>query len=121
MKKRGFTLGPARKDEYIEALMKVVKKGGSREQYLVEKLLMNAMVEARSCERFKILSKHLEDIQLREFYHELMISEAGHYKSFLLLAKEYMPADQVMERWREWLTAEAAILRSLTPRGDRMH
>ncbi|MEJ7645660.1 MAG: tRNA-(ms[2]io[6]A)-hydroxylase [Chryseolinea sp.] len=121
LKKRGYTLGPARKDEYIEALMKVVRKGGSREQYLVEKLLMNAMVEARSCERFRILSKHLDDTALSDFYHELMISEAGHYKSFLLLAKEYLPADRVMERWREWLAAEADILRAIAPRGDRIH
>jgi len=121
LKKRGFSMGPVRKDEYIESLMKVVKKGGSREQYLVEKLLMNAMVEARSCERFRILWKHLDDKKLSAFYHELMISEAGHYKSFLQLAKEYLPADQVMARWREWLAAEAEILKSLAPRADRLH
>ena len=119
--KRGYTLGPQRKDEYIEALSKVIRKGGSRDQYLVEKLLMNAMVEARSCERFKILSSNIADADLSNFYYELMVSEAGHYKSFLQLAKEYLPADDVMDRWRQWLAAEAEIVASLKVRGDRMH
>ena len=118
---RGFTLGPQRKDEYVKGLMKVVRKGGSRDQGLVEKLLMNAMVEARSCERFKILSANIQDPELSTFYHELMISEAGHYKSFLHLAKEYLPEDVVMHRWREWLSAEADIVAGLQFRGDRMH
>ena len=121
LSKRGYSLGPQRKDEYIEALSKVVRKGGSRDQYLVEKLLMNAMVEARSCERFKILAAHISDTALSDFYYELMISEAGHYKSFLHLAKEYMPPDQVMLRWREWLASEADIVANLAVRGDRMH
>jgi tRNA 2-(methylsulfanyl)-N6-isopentenyladenosine37 hydroxylase len=119
--KRGFALGPQRKDEYIEALSKVVMKGGSREQYLVERLLMNAMVEARSCERFRILSRHINDQPLAHFYYELMISEAGHYKNFLQLAKEYMEEDRVMARWKEWLSAEADIVGKLQARGDRMH
>ncbi len=121
LRKRGFGLGPQRKDEYIEALAKVVKKGGSRDQFLVEKLLMNAMVEARSCERFKILWKNISDRTLADFYYELMVSEAGHYKNFIQLAKEYMPADIVMQRWREWLAAEADIMSKLEVRGDRMH
>jgi len=121
LKKRGYALGPSRKDEYIEALFKLVRKGGSREQQLVEKLLVNALIEARSCERFKQLWKNIEDEALSEFYHELMISEAGHYKIFLMLAKEYMPEDLVMQRWREWLTEEAKIMASLEPRGDRLH
>ncbi|MEO5978642.1 MAG: tRNA-(ms[2]io[6]A)-hydroxylase [Chryseolinea sp.] len=119
--KRGFTLGRSRKDEYIEGLLRVIRKGGSRDQGLVEKLLMNAMVEARSCERFKILSTKIQDAELSAFYYELMISEAGHYKSFLHLAKEYLPGDVVMERWREWLAAEAEIVGGLKVRGDRMH
>lgn len=121
LRKRGFTLGPQRKDEYIEALGKVLRKGGSRDQSLVEKLLMNAMVEARSCERFKLLWKNIPDKELSEFYHELMISEAGHYKNFLQLAKEYLDEQSVLKRWREWLAAEAEIVSKLTIRGDRMH
>ena len=77
LKKRGFGLGPQRKDEYVEGLSKFIKKGGSREEHLVEKLLMNALIEARSCERFKILWKNIPDADLAEFYHELMISEAN--------------------------------------------
>jgi len=121
LKKRGYSLGPQRKDEYVEALSKFIKKGGSREQQLVEKLLMNALIEARSCERFKILWKSIPDKDLAEFYHELMISEAGHYKNFLWLAKEYLPEEVVMNRWGEWLAYEAEIMMALGLRGHRMH
>jgi tRNA-(ms[2]io[6]A)-hydroxylase len=121
LKKRGYTLGPQRKDEYIEELFKFTKKGGSREQQLVEKLLLNALIEARSCERFRALWKNISDPDLSLFYHELMVSEAGHYRVFLDLAKEYMDADAVMDRWREWLTLEAGIIRKLGMRGDRIH
>jgi tRNA 2-(methylsulfanyl)-N6-isopentenyladenosine37 hydroxylase len=121
LKKRGFTLGKQRKDEYVEALSKAIKKGGSREQQLVEKLLMNALIEARSAERFKLLWKNIPDPELSVFYYELMVSEAGHYKNFIQLAKEYMPADQVEKRWRELLEQEAAIMQTLDVRGDRMH
>jgi len=120
LKKRGYSLGRQRKDEYAIKLNEVVKKGGSREQQLVEKLLMNALIEARSCERFKILWKNLSDESLSKFYYELMISEAGHYKCFLQLAKEYMPEDKVMKRWNELLEQEAEIIRNLTVRDDRM-
>jgi tRNA 2-(methylsulfanyl)-N6-isopentenyladenosine37 hydroxylase len=121
LKKRGYSLGLQRKDEYVDALTKFIKKGGSKEQHLVEKLLLNALIEARSCERFKILSKNIGDKELEEFYHELMISEAGHYKSFLLLAKEYMPEEYVMQRWEEWLEHEAEIMKGMEVRGDRIH
>jgi tRNA 2-(methylsulfanyl)-N6-isopentenyladenosine37 hydroxylase len=121
LKKRGFALGPQRKDEYVEELTKFIIKGGSREQHLVEKLLLNALIEARSCERFKILWKTIPDIELAEFYHELMISEAGHYKTFLHLAKEYLPDEVVMKRWEEWLEYEAALMKRLEVRGDRIH
>ena len=100
---------------------KAIRKGGSREQQLVEKLLMNALIEARSAERFRILWKNIGDFELSKFYYELMVSEAGHYKNFLQLAKEYLPAEQVEKRWRELLEAEAAIMASLEVRGDRMH
>lgn len=119
--KRGYKLGPQRKDEYVEALGKLIKKGGSREHQLMEKLLMNALIEARSCERFKLLWKNISDQELAEFYYELMVSEAGHYKNFLLLAKEYVPEDTVEARWAELLEDEAKIMKTLKPRADRMH
>jgi tRNA-(ms[2]io[6]A)-hydroxylase len=121
LKKRNLNLGPQRKDEYVERLVKIVKKGGNREQQLVEKLLLNALIEARSCERFRLLWKEISDKGLSDFYYELMVSEAGHYKNFLQLAKEYYDPEKVMKRWREFLDEEAAIMKSLQVRGDRMH
>jgi len=121
LKKRGMSLGPARTDEYVEQLNKIVLKGGSREQFLVEKLLMNALIEARSCERFRLLSKEIQDAELSQFYYELMVSEAGHYKNFLSLAKEYMEPSLVEARWREILEQEAKVVAGLNVRGDRMH
>jgi tRNA-(ms[2]io[6]A)-hydroxylase len=121
LRKRGYGLGPQRKDDYVIAIAKIMKQGGSREQQLVEKLLMNALIEARSCERFKVLSKGLNDPSLAAFYHELMISEAGHYKVFLSLAKEYMEEVIVIDRWRQWLSEEAKIVATLEPRQDRLH
>lgn len=121
MKKRGFTLGPMRKDEYVARLSKVERKGGSREEQLVEKLLINALIEARSCERFRLLWKNISDVELQQFYYELMVSEAGHYKNFLKLAKSFLPEARVMARWKEILAAEAEIISTLEVRGDRMH
>ena len=121
LRKRGIALGKQRKDEYVIALEKVIKRGGSRDQQLVERLLMNALIEARSCERFKILWKNIADEDLSKFYYELMVSEAGHYKNFLSLAKEYMPAAEVDIRWRQLLEQEAEIIRNLEVRGDRIH
>jgi tRNA-(ms[2]io[6]A)-hydroxylase len=121
LKKRGFSLGKPRKDEYVEALNKIMLKGRSREVQLVERLLINALIEARSCERFKILWKNISDVELSKFYYELMVSEAGHYKNFLLLAKTYMPEVYVNQRWSEILEQEAAIMATFQIRGDRMH
>lgn len=121
LKKRGYTFGFPRKDEYAEALYKILIKGGSREQQLTERLLMNALIEARSCERFKLLWKNIADEELSIFYYELMVSEAGHYKNFLQLAREYMPEDYVARRWNEFLFQEAEIMKGLDVRGDRMH
>lgn len=121
LRKRGYRLGPQRKDEYVEQLQKIVKKGGSREQQLVEKLLLNALIEARSCERFRLLWKEIADEELSKFYYELMVSEAGHYKSFLSLAKQFLDAEIVEKRWREILSQETEILKHLEVRGDRMH
>jgi tRNA 2-(methylsulfanyl)-N6-isopentenyladenosine37 hydroxylase len=121
IKKRGFSLGPARRDEYVERLSKVIRKGNSRKHQVMERLLVNALIEARSCERFKILWKNIGDKDLSKFYYELMISEAGHYRNFLQLAKEYMAEEVVLKRWRELLEEEAAIIKNLDVRGDRMH
>jgi tRNA-(ms[2]io[6]A)-hydroxylase len=121
MKKRGFKLGLQRKDEYVDKLQKLLKKGGSRDQLLMEKLLMNALIEARSCERFRLLWKYIPDPGLSQFYYELMVSEAGHYKNFLHLARVYNPDERVTQRWQEWLEGEAEIMKSLELRGDRMH
>jgi len=121
LKKRGYQLGFQRKDEYVEQLQKIVKKGGNRNQQLVEKLLMNALIEARSCERFRMLWKEIGDAELSKFYYELMVSEAGHYKNFLSLAKEYMDEAEVEMRWREILSEEAEIVKNLEVRGDRIH
>ena len=121
LNKRGYTLGLPRKDLYVAALHKNMRKGGSVEARLVEKLLVNALIEARSCERFKLLSQHLDDPELKEFYHQLMVSEAGHYKNFIRLAQEYYPKQKVMARWKEWLEIEAGIMKDLEVRPDRMH
>lgn len=121
LRKRGLGLGFQRKDEYVDQLLKFQKKGGSRNQMLMEKLLMNALIEARSCERFRLLSRHIPDPGLSTFYYELMVSEAGHYKNFLALAKMYNPEELVMDRWREWLEGEAEIMKRLDVRGDRLH
>ena len=88
LKKRGFSLGPNRKDEYVDRVQKILRKGGARDEQLVEKLLMSALIEARSCERFRLLWKQISDEDLSQFYYELMVSEAGHYKNFLSLARE---------------------------------
>lgn len=119
--KRGFKLGVQRKDEYVAELLKNIPKGGSREEQLVERLLVNALIEARSCERFKLLWQQMDDPDLKNFYHELMISEAGHYKNFIKLAKEYLEADKVQARWENWLEIEAVIISQLEVRSDRMH
>jgi tRNA 2-(methylsulfanyl)-N6-isopentenyladenosine37 hydroxylase len=121
LKKRKLPLTRPRKDEYVSKLNQVIRTGGSRDQQLLERLLLNALIEARSCERFKLLWQNIADQGLAKFYYELMVSEAAHYKNFLLLAKEYQPEEIVMQRWRELLEQEADIMKALAVRGDRMH
>jgi tRNA-(ms[2]io[6]A)-hydroxylase len=121
LKKRGMKLGKQRRDEYVVKLNTIIIQGGSREHQVVEKLLINALIEARSCERFRLLWKEISDPGLSEFYYELMVSEAGHYKTFLSLAKEFLDPEVVESRWREILVAEAEIVKQLEVRGDRMH
>jgi len=121
MKKRKLKLGRQRKDEYVNRLMKLERKGGSREEQLLEKLLISAVIEARSCERFRVLSLNMEDEALRKFYHAFMVSEAGHYRMFIGLAEIYSSKEQVKKRWKEYLEAEAEIMKNLELRGDRVH
>ena len=121
IRKRGLKLGSQRKDLYVTEINKILKKGGSREEQLVEKLLLNALIEARSCERFRLLSENISDKELRKFYYELMVSEASHYKNFISLAKEYVDEQKVWDRWKEFLKQEAEIIKNLEVRGDRMH
>lgn len=109
--KRGLKLGYERRDEYIHELLKFFTKGGKdKTQRLVDKLLFAAMVEARSCERFRVLSENIQDQELAEFYHELMKSEAGHYSMFLLLAKKYGGEDAVEEQWQQFLDYESDVI-----------
>jgi tRNA-(ms[2]io[6]A)-hydroxylase len=117
----GLKLGFQRNDEYVTELLRFLRKGGSRNDRLIDKLLICAMIEARSCERFRLLSVHLEDEKLREFYHTFMVSEAGHYRLFLDLAKRYGEEEKVISRWQELLDYESRVIAELTLRGDRMH
>lgn len=121
MEDRGLQLGFQRKDEYVNKLLAFQKKGGSREDRLIEKLLVCALIEARSCERFRLLSEELEDENLRKFYYKFMVAEAGHYKMFIELARQYGGREKVDQRWREYLNFEAKMLKELELRGDRMH
>jgi len=121
LKKRNLELGYQRKDEYVNKLIDSQRKGGSREDRLLEKLLTCALIEARSAERFRLLSLHISDDNLKEFYHNFMVSEAGHYKLFLDLAKKYSGEEKAMDRWQEYLITEAKIMESLPLREDRMH
>lgn len=110
---RGFTLGRDRKDAYVSNLLKFFPKGGSRTTQLVHRLLYAALIEARSCERFRLLSEHLEDKSLAEFYRKLMISEANHYTMFLGFARQYGERDEVDQKWEELLVYEAQLMKDL--------
>jgi len=107
---RGYVLGRERRDEYVFELNNFIRKGHTRNIVLVDKLLFSALVEARSCERFKVLSENISDPDLREFYRELMISEATHYTLFLKLAHQYAEGIDVDKRWQEFLKFEGKII-----------
>ena len=111
---RGFSLGRDRKDAYVSKLLQFFPKGGSRTTQLVHRLLLAALIEARSCERFRLLSEHLEDKKLAKFYRKLMISEANHYTSFLGFARQYGDRDDVNKKWNDLLEFEANIMKSLS-------
>jgi len=119
--KRGLQLGKQRKDEYVNALLQFQSKGGNEENRLLDQLLTMALIEARSCERFKRLSEGLNDAYLRKFYRRFMESEAGHYTLFIELAETYIDKNKVRKRWKEWLDYEADVIRHLEVRGDRIH
>jgi tRNA-(ms[2]io[6]A)-hydroxylase len=121
LKKRGFKLGPQRNDLYVNQLMKAKKGGGDPNSQLVEKLLIMAIIEARSCERFKLLATHIKDDDLKKFYHDLMISEAKHYMNFVRLAKKFKKDDEVEKRLDQLLLKEAEIIKNLAYNSKRIH
>lgn len=112
IRERGYTLGRGRKDDYVGQLMKFCKRDGSRNTAFIERLLFAAMIEARSCERFRVLSLNIKDAALAKFYHELMVSEAGHYTTFLNFARKYTIDVDVDKRWKEWLAFEGELIQT---------
>jgi tRNA-(ms[2]io[6]A)-hydroxylase len=106
---------------YVNKLIEFQKKGGSPEERFLDHLLTMALIEARSCERFKRLSEGLEDQYMRAFYRRFMESEAGHYTLFINLADTYLPKEKVRKRWREWIDYETKLMQSMEVRGDRVH
>jgi tRNA 2-(methylsulfanyl)-N6-isopentenyladenosine37 hydroxylase len=110
IKARGLTLGREQKDEYVNDLFKFMKKDGSRQSAFTDRLLFAALIEARSCERFRVLSENLQDPELAKFYKDLMVSEANHFTLFLGYAKKYGKPGAVENRWNEWLDFEDSII-----------
>ncbi|HMH21595.1 MAG TPA: tRNA-(ms[2]io[6]A)-hydroxylase [Puia sp.] len=121
LSKRGLVLGRQRKDQYVNRLMEFQQKGGNEEERLLDRLLIFALIEARSCERFKRLSEGLDDSYLSQFYRRFMESEAGHYHLFIELAETYIEKNRVRKRWNEWLEFEAGVMQDMEVRGDRIH
>ncbi len=117
---RGKKLGRDRKDEYVLELLKFFPKGGSRTTQLVHRLLYAALIEARSCERFRLLSEELPDKNLADFYHKLMVSEASHYTMFLKFARQYGDRNEVDEKWQDLLEYEAGIMKNLS-KSEKVH
>jgi len=114
LKSRGYEMGRDRKDEYVVQLRQFFPKGGSRTDQLVHRLLIAGLIEARSCERFRLLSEELSDESLKKFYKKLMISEAHHYTMFLNFARQYGDKDEVNKKWQSLLDHEAQIMKSLS-------
>ncbi len=121
LEKRKLALGKQRKDEYVNALIDFQQKGGDSEGRMLDQLLTMALIEARSCERFKRLSEGLQDPYMQKFYRRFMESEAGHYTLFIELAETYIDKEKVRARWKEWLVYEASVMLSIDIRGDRIH
>lgn len=110
IKERNYEFTRERKDDYVGQLTKFLRKDGSREQSMIDRLLFAAMIEARSCERFKVLSENINDEALSKFYRELMISEANHYTVFLGFARKYGEKEYVENRWKQWIDYEESII-----------
>lgn len=110
LRRRGLSLGRERKDPYVHDLAAFIKQGGNKEQQFVDKMLFAAMIEARSCERFRLLSESISDEGLRDFYYELMASEAEHYATFIGFARKYGIGVDVEKRWQEFLDFEATLM-----------
>ena len=121
LEKRNLKLGNQRKDEYVNALLDFQQKGGNEEGRLLDQLLTMALIEARSCERFKRLSEGLNDEYMKNFYRRFMESEAGHYTLFIELAETYIDKEKVRRRWKEWLEYERSVIKKIKVRGDRIH
>lgn len=121
LRKRNLPLGKQRKDEYVNKLLEFQKKGGSPEERFLDQLLTMALIEARSCERFKRLSEGLEDPYMKNFYRKFMESEAGHYTLFINLADTYLSKEKVRKRWKEWIAFETEVMLNMEVRGDRIH
>ena len=119
--KRKLKLGKQRKDEYVNALLLFQRKGGHIDDRMLDQLLTMALIEARSCERFKRLSEGLNDAYMQKFYRRFMESEAGHYTLFIELSETYIDKEKVRRRWKEWLDYESEIMTKLAVRGDRIH
>jgi tRNA-(ms[2]io[6]A)-hydroxylase len=119
--KRNLKLGLQRKDIYVNRLLEFQRKGGRTEERFLDQMLTMALIEARSCERFKRLSEGLNDPYMRNFYRRFMESEAGHYTLFILLAETYADKEKVQRRWDEWLLYETGIMQEIEVRGDRIH
>ncbi|MGA9213615.1 tRNA-(ms[2]io[6]A)-hydroxylase [Kaistella sp.] len=111
IKKRGYEFGRERKDDYVGQLFKFIVQG-TRKEYIIDRMLFAAMIEARSCERFKVLTENIKDEELKVFYKELMISEANHYTTFIGFARQLGNPETVNKRWEEWLDYEAEIIKS---------
>ncbi|GAB1309046.1 tRNA-(ms[2]io[6]A)-hydroxylase [Urechidicola sp. KH5] len=110
MVKRGLVLGQAQRNDYAMHLQKYFPKTKDRTEALIQRLLIAALIEARSCERFKVFSENLEDTELAEFYKELMISEANHYTTFLRFARQYQNRAIVDQKWNGLLAYEAEFM-----------
>ena len=121
LNKRNLKLGRQRKDVYVNKLLQFQKKDGSPTERFLDQMLIMALIEARSCERFKRLSEGLDDEYMRNFYRKFMESEAGHYTLFITLAEHYIDKTVVRKRWAEWLSCEKDLMDSEEVRGDRIH
>ncbi len=121
LRKRNLPLGKQRRDEYVNKLLEFQKKGGSPDERLLDQLLTMALIEARSCERFKRLSEGLTEAYMRKFYRRFMESEAGHYTLFINLAATFLSKEMVRRRWKEWLEYESKVMLNMEVRGDRIH